>query len=126
MAMKEDKKQIPEYIQKEFHKYPDFYVKVWKACFEIPAGKTMTYGELAKKAGSPKAARAVGGAMRNNPWPPIIPCHRVVGADGKMCGYSAQGGIPLKEKMLAYEKATGKDSTNKVISTIVKKRVRAS
>ena len=78
-------KKIPEEIQKQFSNYPGFYVKVWKACFEIPAGQTMTYGGIAKKVGSPKAARAVGGAMRNNPWPPIIPCHRVVGSDGKMC-----------------------------------------
>ena len=115
-------KKIPKEIQDNFKKYPDFYVKVWKACFEIPAGKTMTYGELARKAGSPKAARAVGMAMRNNPWPPIIPCHRVVGATGKMCGYSAKGGIKLKEKMLQYEKETGKDADNKVVSTTAKKK----
>lgn len=115
-------KQIPKEILAQMKNYPDFYVKVWKTCFEIPAGQTMTYGELAKKAGSPKAARAVGGAMRNNPWPPIIPCHRVVGADGKMCGYSAKGGTKLKEEMLRYEKETGKDATNKVVSTTVKQR----
>lgn len=116
------KKQIPEKILEQMKNYPSFYVKVWKECFKIPAGKTLTYGELAKKVGSPKAARAVGGAMRNNPWPPIIPCHRVVGSTGKMHGYSAVGGIKLKEKMLEYEKKTGKDATNKVISkTVIKK-----
>ncbi|MDR1695725.1 MAG: MGMT family protein [Endomicrobium sp.] len=115
-------KKIPRHILDEMKKYPPFYVKVWKACFEIPAGQTLTYGELAAKTGSPKAARAVGGAMRNNPWPPVIPCHRVVGSNGKMCGYSAKGGTKLKEEMLRYEKETGKDADNKVVSTAAKKR----
>ncbi len=114
------KKRIPGEILKKMEKYPPFYVKVWKACFEIPAGTTLSYGELAKKAGSPKAARAVGGAMRMNPWPPLIPCHRVVASTGKMHGYSAKGGVKLKEKMLEYEKRTKKDATNKIISTHAK------
>ncbi|MCL1972137.1 MAG: MGMT family protein [Endomicrobia bacterium] len=120
--MPKSKKCIPEELLEKMKNYPPFYVKVWKACFEIPAGKTMTYGELAKKVGSPKAARAVGGAMRNNPWPPTIPCHRVIGSDGKMCGYSARGGTKLKEKMLQYEKETGKDAENKVVPITAKKK----
>jgi O-6-methylguanine DNA methyltransferase len=104
-------KKIPKEIEQRFKNYPDFYVKVWKDCFEIPAGQTMTYGELAERIGSPKAARAVGAAMRNNPFAPIIPCHRVIGSNGKMCGYSAKGGIKTKEKMLKYEKETGKDAS---------------
>ena len=90
--------------------YPPFYVKVWKACFEIPAGKTMTYSQLAKKIAAPKAARAVGTALGKNPFAPIIPCHRVIRNDGKMGGYSAEGGIKRKEKMLEYEKITKKDA----------------
>lgn len=112
------KKQIPQYILDEMKKYPPFYVKAWKACFEIPAGKTMTYGEIAKKAGSPKAARAAGAAMRSNPWPPIIPCHRVIAADGKMCGYSGKGGIKQKEKMLEYERKTGKGADIKLLKKL--------
>ncbi|MCL2798859.1 MAG: MGMT family protein [Endomicrobia bacterium] len=115
-------KKIPKDILEKMKNYPPFYVKVWKACFEIPAGKTMSYGELAKKVGSPNAARAVGGAMRSNPFAPLIPCHRVVGSGGKMHGYSAVGGIKLKEKMLEFERKTKKDATNKVVSIHPKKR----
>ena len=116
-----NKKEIPEEIRSQFKNYPKFYVKVWKACFGIPAGRTMTYGELAKKAGCPKGARVVGMAMRNNPWPPVISCHRVIGADGKMRGYSAEGGIKLKEKMLKYEKETGRDADSKIMRARRKK-----
>lgn len=114
-----EKKDIPENIQKEMKKYPPFYVKVWKECFKIPAGKTMTYAELAKKAGSPKAARAVGSAMKANPWAPIIPCHRVIASNGKMQGYSLKGGIKLKEKILEYEKNTGKDIDIKTLKKLI-------
>ncbi|MDR2860847.1 MAG: MGMT family protein [Elusimicrobiota bacterium] len=105
-------KTIPEKILKEMEKYPKFEVKVWKECFKIPAGKTLTYGELAKKIGNAKAARAVGSALSKNPFAPIIPCHRVIRSDGKMGGYSAKGGIKTKEKMLEFERKTGKDWKN--------------
>jgi len=65
-----------------------FQQKVWDACRNIPAGETRSYGELATQAGSPKAARAVGQAMRNNPLAVIIPCHRVIASSGKLHGYS--------------------------------------
>lgn len=62
-----------------------------------------TYGQLARLAGKPKAARAVGVFMKNNPDAPIIPCHRVVASDGKLTGYSGAGGIVQKKKMLLNE-----------------------
>ena len=101
---------LPKEILNKMKNYPPFYVKVWKACAGIPAGKTMTYGELARKIGCPGASRAVGTALSKNPFAPTVPCHRVLRSDGKMGGFSAKGGIKLKEKMLQYEKQTGKNA----------------
>ncbi|MCA9134825.1 MAG: MGMT family protein [Planctomycetales bacterium] len=78
---------------------------VLRACFHIPAGHTLSYGQLAAKAGKPRAARAVGGAMAGNPWPILIPCHRVVGAKGQLTGYSGNGGLETKRKLLDWELA---------------------
>ena len=66
-------------------------------------GETLTYGQLAKLAGSPHAARAVGGAMARNRWPLIVPCHRVVGSSGKLTGYSGEGGLKTKHWLLEHE-----------------------
>jgi O-6-methylguanine DNA methyltransferase len=104
-------KRIPKDIIEKMKNYPDFYVKVWKECFKIPAGKTLTYLQLAKSIGAPKTARAVGTALSKNPFAPTIPCHRVIRNDGKISGYSAAGGIKKKLKMLKYEKETGKDAS---------------
>lgn len=81
----------------------NFKEKVYKICRSIPKGKVATYGQLAKLAGSPKAARAVGVFMKNNPNAPTVPCHRVVASDGKLTGYSGGGGIAQKKKMLLDE-----------------------
>ncbi|GMO64143.1 MAG: hypothetical protein Nk1A_0250 [Endomicrobiia bacterium] len=89
--------------------YPISYVKVWKACFEIVAGKTSTYLQIARKIGAPKVARVVGVALSRNPFAPIISCHRVVRSNGKIGGYSGMGGVRKKMKMLKYEKETGTD-----------------
>lgn len=78
-----------------------FQLKVWKRLCDIRYGETMSYGELAKKIGNPNASRAVGLANGSNPIPIIIPCHRVIGSDGKLTGYG--GGLPIKEKLLALE-----------------------
>ncbi|MDR3112166.1 MAG: MGMT family protein [Elusimicrobiota bacterium] len=103
-------KNIPKQIAVQFKNYPTFYVNVWKECFKIPAGKTLSYAQLANKLGYPKAARAVGMALSKNPFAPIIPCHRVIRSDGKLGGYSASGGLKKKSQMLKYEKETGKDA----------------
>ncbi len=80
-----------------------FQRRAWSAVAGIPYGHTMTYGEVAAWLGQPHAARAVGAAMRNNPLPIVIPCHRVVGAQGRMVGYA--GGLGLKEALLVQEGA---------------------
>ncbi|MDB4937058.1 MAG: methylated-DNA--protein-cysteine methyltransferase [Labilithrix sp.] len=85
---------------------PDFTAKIYRAAQAVPAGRTATYGELAGIAGSPGASRAVGRAMATNPWPVIVPCHRVVAAGGGAGGFSAYGGLVTKEKILKLEGAT--------------------
>jgi methylated-DNA-[protein]-cysteine S-methyltransferase len=79
-----------------------FQLKVWKNLCEIPFGETISYGELARRIGNPNASRAVGLANGSNPIPIIIPCHRVIGSNGKLTGYG--GGLPIKEKLLALER----------------------
>ncbi len=83
-----------------------FTAKVFRAAQALPAGRTATYGELAGVVGSPGASRAVGRAMATNPWPVIVPCHRVVAAGGGAGGFSAYGGLVTKEKMLQLEGGT--------------------
>ena len=83
--------------------YPAFYQAVWKACAEIPRGQVRTYGWIARRIGKPGAARAVGQALGKNPFAPVIPCHRVGGADGRLTGYSGPGGVARKKKMLSRE-----------------------
>jgi methylated-DNA-[protein]-cysteine S-methyltransferase len=79
-----------------------FQQKVWKELVKIPYGETISYGQLAGRIGNPNASRAVGLANGSNPIPIIIPCHRVIGSNGKLTGYG--GGLPIKEKLLALEK----------------------
>lgn len=81
-----------------------FVRKVYELARRIPPGSTMTYGELAHAAGSPGAARAVGQAMARNPFPLLVPCHRVVAADGSLTGYSGAGGVATKARILASER----------------------
>lgn len=80
-----------------------FKEKVYQICSSIPKGKVATYGQIAKLVGKPKAARAVGVFMKNNPDAPTVPCHRVVASDGKLTGYSGVGGITKKKQMLILE-----------------------
>ena len=83
----------------------EFQKRVWDQLRRIPHGTTVTYGELARRIGDPKASRAVGLANGKNPISIIVPCHRVVGANGKLTGYA--GGLPRKEKLLSLEKIPG-------------------
>jgi methylated-DNA-[protein]-cysteine S-methyltransferase len=80
-----------------------FQLKVWSYLKKIPKGKVKTYAEVAKAIGKPKAVRAVANAIGKNPFPPKIPCHRVIRSDGKLGGYSAKGGIKTKKKLLKNE-----------------------
>jgi O-6-methylguanine DNA methyltransferase len=93
-----------EFILKKIKKYPEFYQKVWIACLNIPKGTTKTYKDIAIDIGHKSASRAVGNALAKNPFPPFIPCHRVIRSDGKLGGYSGKGGIKMKKKLLNEEK----------------------
>ncbi|MFA5140842.1 MAG: MGMT family protein [Elusimicrobiota bacterium] len=92
-------------ILKKMRDYTEFHRKVWLACARIPKGEVRTYGWVARQIGRPKAARAVGQALARNPFAPHVPCHRVVGADGRMTGFSAPGGVRAKRRLLKKEGA---------------------
>lgn len=81
----------------------DFQMQVWAELSRIPYGSTISYGELASRVGRPRAVRAVGAANGRNPLSILVPCHRVVGADGSLTGYG--GGVPNKRALLALEGA---------------------
>ena len=116
---KYDKKLLPS-LQQQLHNYfagkpvrfrvkldlsalTPFQQKALKACAKIKYGQTISYSQLARRIGKPKAARAVGGALARNPIPIVIPCHRIIAADGSMCGFSAEQGIRLKQQLLEME-----------------------
>jgi methylated-DNA-[protein]-cysteine S-methyltransferase len=80
-----------------------FNRRVLRATARIPYGSVSTYRDMARSAGSPRAARAAGNALHNNPVPIIVPCHRVIGSDGSLTGYG--GGLPMKEALLRLEGA---------------------
>ena len=81
----------------------EFQNKVWRALSEIPFGETRSYGQIAKRVGNANASRAVGAANGKNPISIIVPCHRVIGASGKLTGFA--GGLSTKEKLLSLEGA---------------------
>ncbi|MFI5092471.1 MAG: methylated-DNA--[protein]-cysteine S-methyltransferase [Candidatus Acidiferrales bacterium] len=102
-------RQLEEYFdgkRKEFDlqlilEGTEFQLLVWHNLQKIPYGETVSYGQLARRIGSPEAARAVGLANGSNPIPIIIPCHRVIGSNGNLTGFG--GGLPIKKKLLALE-----------------------
>lgn len=105
-------KQLEQYFQGSLQRFDlpvdvsaltSFRQQVLLLTMQIPYGSVTTYGELAKKVGSPKAARAVGGALGANPIPIIIPCHRVLASTGALTGFSGIGGILMKENLLLLE-----------------------
>jgi len=83
-----------------------FQLKVWGYLKEIPRGSVKTYSQVAKAIGKPLAARAVANAIGKNPYPPKIPCHRVIRSDGSLGGYSGKGGIKTKKSLLKKEGIT--------------------
>jgi methylated-DNA-[protein]-cysteine S-methyltransferase len=101
--------QLRAYFEAELHYFnlplaprgTDFQRTVWNALLTIPYGETRTYSQIARGIGSPKAVRAVGAANGQNPIPIVIPCHRVIGANGKLTGFG--GGLPLKQRLLDLE-----------------------
>jgi methylated-DNA-[protein]-cysteine S-methyltransferase len=99
--------QLREFTVKvDFSRWQGFAAQVYVALRAVPYGETVTYGELARRAGQPAAARAVGGMMARNPLPIILPCHRVIAANGAMTGYSGGAGIATKIFLLNHEKAS--------------------
>jgi methylated-DNA-[protein]-cysteine S-methyltransferase len=84
---------------------PEFNARVYEIARAIPPGETLTYGEIAAKLGDKLLARDVGAAMGQNPWPIVVPCHRVTAAGGKLGGFSARGGASTKLKLLTIEGA---------------------
>jgi methylated-DNA-[protein]-cysteine S-methyltransferase len=106
----EAKRQLVAYFNGELRRFTvpvhlvgtEFQVAVWNMLRTIPYGSTWSYGELARRLGRPAAVRAVGGANHANPIAIIIPCHRVVGFNGKLVGYG--GGLPIKSRLLALER----------------------
>ncbi|MFW2488769.1 methylated-DNA--[protein]-cysteine S-methyltransferase [Clostridium chromiireducens] len=119
ILLKEAIKEINEYLDGKRNSFDlplspegtEFQKKVWDALKEIPCGETRSYGEIAKIIGNEKASRAVGMANNKNPIMLIIPCHRVIGANGKLVGYA--GGLDIKEKLLNLEK-NYENSKNKI------------
>lgn len=107
--LQETQKQVIEYLEgnrKNFTipfslKGTKFMKAVWTALQEIPYGEVRNYGQIAKKVGNPKAARAVGMANHRNPLPILIPCHRVIGTSGKLVGYAC--GLEIKQFLLELE-----------------------
>jgi methylated-DNA-[protein]-cysteine S-methyltransferase len=89
----------------DFGASPEFHQRAYAIARTIPAGQTMTYGEIAKRLDAPHESREVGQAMGKNPIAIIMPCHRVLGADGKMGGFSANGGVATKRRILEIEGA---------------------
>ena len=92
-----------------------FQIKVWNYLKKIPKGKLRTYSQVAKAINKPLAVRAVANAIGKNPFPPIIPCHRVVRSDGSLGGYSGKGGITTKKVLLKKEKIQLKQLFNYII-----------
>ncbi|PKB79325.1 MAG: hypothetical protein BZY88_13890 [SAR202 cluster bacterium Io17-Chloro-G9] len=90
-------------IELDLEQAPPFFRAAWEACRAIPSGETRSYAWLAAEAGSPLAVRAAGQAMARNPWPLIIPCHRVIGSNGGLHGYGA-GGLRVKARLLEMER----------------------
>jgi methylated-DNA-[protein]-cysteine S-methyltransferase len=84
---------------------PEFHRRVYEVTRAIPSGDTVSYGEVAARLGEPGAAQAVGRALGRNPLPIVVPCHRVLAADGALHGFSAPGGLATKRRMLAIEGA---------------------
>ena len=104
-ALLEGKKVDLADVPLDMHGQPDFNRRVYAIARAIPPGHTLTYGDIAKQLGDVSVARAVGQALGHNPFAPIVPCHRVLGAGNSGTGFSATGGVDTKLKMLEIERA---------------------
>lgn len=98
------------FVRLDIERAGEFERRVYEIARAIPPGQTLTYGEIASRLGDPLAAQAVGQAMGRNPWPVVVPCHRVLASGGKVGGFSAPGGARTKLKMLEIEGALKPDT----------------
>jgi methylated-DNA-[protein]-cysteine S-methyltransferase len=98
-------------VRLDFSGVPEFNRRAYEIARTIPPGKTLTYGDIAHRMGLPGSAQAVGQAMGNNPFPIVVPCHRVMAAGGKDGGFSASGGVATKRRMLVIEGALADEPT---------------
>ena len=101
----------------DFSETTNFREKVYSKLIQVQAGKKVTYGQLAQRIGSPKAARAVGTAMAKNRHVPIIPCHRVISSNGSLGNYSGYGGVKTKAHLLDHEMLHASTEVSEVAST---------
>jgi methylated-DNA-[protein]-cysteine S-methyltransferase len=92
-------------IRLEMDQVPDFDRQVYAIARQIPAGQTASYGDIARRLGDVHLAREVGQALARNPYPIVVPCHRVIAANGKLGGFSARGGVGTKQRLLEIERA---------------------
>jgi methylated-DNA-[protein]-cysteine S-methyltransferase len=110
-TLREAKKQLTAYFAGKLTRFDlpldlrgtEFQMAVWKQISKIGFGKTVSYADIAAKLGKPLASRAVGGAVGSNPIPLIVGCHRVLGASGRITGYSGGDGLPTKRWLLTHE-----------------------
>ena len=108
-VLRETIRQLQAYFDKKLRNFDlplnpagtPFQLSVWRELQQIPYGEVISYGELAGRIGKPQASRAVGAANGSNPIPIVVPCHRVIGSNGKLTGYG--GGLPIKEALLELE-----------------------
>ena len=103
VALLNGEKKSLRAVQLDMSRVAAFNARVYETARAIPPGATRTYGEIARAIGEPDGARAVGQALGRNPFAIVVPCHRVVGVDGKLVGFSANGGVRTKLKMLKIE-----------------------
>lgn len=117
-VLKTAEKELTQYFSGKLAKFTfavdlssgtEFQRSVWKQIAKIPFGKLKTYKDIADAIGKPKAARAVGGAVGSNPVPLVVGCHRVLGASGKITGYSGGDGLPTKRWLLTHEGLSAKE-----------------
>ena len=93
------------FVRLDLDRVPAFERQVYEVARGIPPGETLTYGQIATRLGDPRLARDVGQALARNPFPIVVPCHRVVAAGGKLGGFSARAGVVTKQRLLAIERA---------------------
>jgi methylated-DNA-[protein]-cysteine S-methyltransferase len=92
-------------VRLDMDRVPSFERQVYEAARTIPPGETASYGQLASRLGDPHLAREVGQALARNPFPIVVPCHRVIAAGGRLGGFSARGGVATKQRLLGIERA---------------------